>query len=223
MTGVLGVLVSNGAGAAPTFVAAGAGGYEAPVAGTLQVPYPASIIAGQFLVLHVVSQDASASITTPSGWTLITDSAALVGGTLSAVYWKKAAGTESGNLDVTLTGGTRCGGRIYQFSRGSGVEAAGTIAETASDSDITIQNVTTLGNRRLACQCLWVQNNTTMADITGESGANYAEAVAEYSNTGLTLGLQTAVVNTPTAITGGTCVIGTATSNKIAHGFAIKS
>jgi len=205
----------------PAFIAAGAGGYEAPVSGTLQVPYPASIIAGQFLLLHVVAQDASPTISTPSGWTLI-DSNSSVGGTLSSVFYKRASGSESGNLDVTVTAGTRCGGRIYQFTRGTGTEATGSTAETASDSDITIQNVTTLGKLRLACQCLWVQNNTTMADISGESGANYTEAVAEYSNTGLTIGLQTAAVTSATAITGGTCAIGAATSNKIAHGFAIK-
>jgi len=221
MTGISIALMAAGVGAMPAFIDAGTGGYEAPVSGTLQVPYPATVVAGNFLLMHVVAQDAAAAITTPAGWTLI-DTYSSIASTLSNVFWKRADGTETGNVDITTTAGIRCGGRIYRFTRGSGVEAAASTGETGSDSDITIQNVTTLGSRRLACQCLWIQNNTTMANITGESGADYTEATAEFGNTGFTIGLQTAQVATAAAITGGTCTIGAATTNKIAHGFAIK-
>lgn len=224
MSGALALLMAAGSLQQVAFIDAGTGGYEAPVSGTLQVPYPATVAAGNFLVAHIVAQDGSAAITGPAGWTLIGSNSS-VGATLSNLYYKIADGTESGNLDVTVTAGIRCGGRIYRFNRGTGVEAHGTTQEIASDTTQPVVDVTTLGVKRLACQAMWCQPTTTVtiANITGESGADYTEAVAEFNGTAnLMLSLQIATCAAISVITGGSATLGSAETNKITHGFAIK-
>lgn len=215
-------MMGGGAKRAPTFLDAGAGAIEIPISGTFQLPYMGTVATLNFLVAHVVAQGAAApAITTPAGWTLFNSSPQVaLTTTLSRLFWKLATGSESGNLDITATADIRISGRMYRFSRGSGVEAAAAVEEAASDTSQPVVNVTTLGVNRIACQALWCQGVVTMADITGESGANYAEAVAEFSST-VTHGLQTAAVPSPTAITGGSCTLGSAVTNKISHGFAI--
>lgn len=224
MSGALQLLMASGSKAQVTFIDAGAGGYEAPVVGSLQIPFMGTIAAGNFLVAHVIAQGAAADITTPSGWTLFSTNTG-IGSTVSKLFYKAASGSESGNLDVTLVAATRCGGRIYRFNRGTGVEAEGNTQESSSDTSQPVVNVTTLGPKRLACQAMWVQPATTqtIGSITGESGADYTEAVAEYNGTaGLMLSLQIATCSAISAITGGSATLGGAETNKITHGFAIK-
>ena len=64
-------------------------------AGTVQslatsaaVPYPASIVAGNLLLLHVASADGTITSATPSGWTQLTGSPFAGGGVTQArVYY----------------------------------------------------------------------------------------------------------------------------------------
>ena len=215
----------SGAPPAPTFLSAGTGGSEAPVSGTLQVPYPATVAANNFLLLHVVAKDSGGpAITTPSGWTSF--SARVSSDTLlsSALYWKLAAGTETGNLDVTVTADTVAAGRIYRFSSGSGVEAAGSAVTDASGTGMSAVNVTTLGSDRLAIQCFFAKVNTTIGNISGETNADYTEAVAEYASaTGpVIFSCQAAAVASATAITGGSATLASAGTYRVRHGFAIK-
>jgi hypothetical protein len=206
-----------------TFGAAGTGAAElssTPIA----VPFPTGIAAGHFLLLHVaVTGSGLVTITTPAGWTLI-DSRADAGASFrSAVFWKSATGSESGNQDVTYAADGVAIGRMYRFSHGSGVEAAsGSVDETA-DTTVSAVNVTTTVDLAMAVQCFFHGANTTIGAITGESGADYTEAVAEFASATASalLSCQVAQVATATAITGGSATAG-ASGAHIMHGFAIK-
>lgn len=93
-------------------VSVAAVGAAGTVAGTgtplhLFVPYPTGLTSSQIMILAVTTGDAGTlTVTTPTGWALI-DQTPGPGGTAEAVslYWKRALGSESGNLDVSVAGG----------------------------------------------------------------------------------------------------------------------
>jgi len=208
----------------PSFRAAGAGNVEAPISGTLQVAYPSGITAGQFLLLHVVAQDPTTpAITTPSGWTLIDGRFSTDLTTRSACYWKLASGSESGNLDITATASTFAAGRIYAFNGGNGVEAASGALTDATGTAMLAVNVTTTAEKRRAVQVMFANGNTTIGDLSGETGTDYTEAVAEYASaTGpVIFSLQTGSVPSATAISGGSATLGATSTYRARHGFAI--
>lgn len=191
----------------------------------IPVPYPSGISAGDFLLLHVVASNAIAAptITTPSGgWALI-DSRSDTGlHKRSSIFWKTADGSETGSLDVSFGGSTNAIGRMYRFSHGSGVEAAsGAFDTTGSNAFANVVSVTTTVAKALAVQCIWALQNTTVAAITGESGGDYTEAVAEFNDATLgVLSLQTAEMASAGLISGGTAALGV-NSIDVVHGFAI--
>lgn len=205
-----------------TFLDAGSGAIEVPVSGTFQVPFPATVAAGNFLVLHIYLQDTTApAVTTPSGWTAITSE---TGSVLQGhTFYKIATGAESGNLDVTCTADTFVAGRIYRFSHGSGVEGAASARLNPSNATMTCVAVTTLGVLRCAVQLFGANVNTTIGSVTGETNADYTEAVAEYATASgpVIISCQTASIAAAVAITGGTATLGTAGAFRIRHGFAI--
>lgn len=209
----------------PLFLDAGTGAVEAPVSGTLQVPFPATVAKGNFLLLHVVARDTvGPGVTTPSGWTATASRDSTDGFARSSSFWKVADGTETGNLDVTCTADTHVTGRMYRFSHGSGVEAAAGANTDASDVGLTAVDVTTLGLARIAVQLFYAEVNTTVGNIAGESNADYTELVAEYSSaTGpVILSAQGAAVETVVAITGGAATLASAGAYRIRLGLAIK-
>lgn len=210
--------------AAPTFLSAGTGGQEKPLSGTMQVPYPATVAAGNFLLLQVYASDSGQgpSVTTPSGWTLIKNQTGATPGAMHASY-KIATGSESGNLDVTVSAADAfAAGRIYRFSGGLSFEAAGSAITTASATAMTCVDLTTLGAQRLAVQLFGATVNTTIGNISGETNADYTEAVAEYADTGpVTLSCQIATIAAAIAISGGSATLGAAGTDRVRIGFAI--
>ena len=102
--------------AAPAYAGAGAAANAA--AGSINVPYPASIAANDILLLHVLTKD-NVEINTPSGWSQDgTNGARNQGSTIrSEWFWKRADGTETGNLSVSKASGTTLlFGRMYRFT-----------------------------------------------------------------------------------------------------------
>lgn len=102
------------------FVSAGAGAVGST---SLAVPHPASIVAGNLLVLHVVNKYPNNAPTTPTGWTLRHREAGGAGASgidtgnvYASIYTKEADGTETGNLTVTITSGNSAMGRMRQYS-----------------------------------------------------------------------------------------------------------
>jgi hypothetical protein len=112
------------------------------------VPYPATISAGDVMVLGIGTSSAnSAAISTPSGWTLIRQSSS-TGNTLLpsiAAYVTVATGSETGNLTVT-SGSIVIAAQILAFS---GVDqttpqdvTAGFVDQTALQTNMDIPAIT---------------------------------------------------------------------------------
>lgn len=107
------------------------GSAGASVSGTtsVSVPYPASISAGDLLVLGVANKYPNNGPTTPTGWRLLSNcqgsggqgaSGADTGSTYATIFVKEADGTESGNLSVTITSGNSAVGAMVRYTKGAG-------------------------------------------------------------------------------------------------------
>ena len=200
---------------------AGGTGTQTSGAGVIAPSYPASITGGMLLLLLVKVKDAGvAAITTPSGWTLITSSS-VASTNLFKAFYKVADGTESGTLSVTVTDSAYAVARIYRFSNGTGVEAANSNNSAGSSTTCSNVNVTTTLTLEMACQCYsWEGTATTIGNSSGESGADYTEAVAVYASATAGLDLQTATCAAASTITGGSATLGAAKTNHENIGFA---
>lgn len=207
--------------AVPVFEGAGTGATTTGT--TLNVPFPASISAGDYLILHTVVREPSYNVSgTPSGFTLIDDETEVV--LLHAfVYGKVATGSETGNLTVSWDSGGGVGriGRIYRFS---GVDAGSyeglAVATDSGSTTCSDVGVTTTGADRLALNLVAYGQATTSASFTGETGGDWTEATAEYTGSSLGLQLQTAGMASSGTINGGSMTLGTS-SRQVVHGLAL--
>lgn len=205
-------------------VAFGAIGSGAASTNGVSVPYPSGITAGMGLFLIVRAKDATtAAITTPSGWALI-DSAAVSTAFLDAVYFKVATGSESGSLAVVSTSSVYTEGIMWRTSNIVSATEAATHANAASSSTVAaVLNVTTTSVLELAVQTQIAEGaSTTLADITGETGTDYAKATAVYAGTNILIGIQVGTVAAATAISGGSSAWGAARANRATIAYAIK-
>lgn len=109
-------------------IAFGTAGAAATGSTSLAVPYPASIAAGDLLVLCVGNKYPTNGPTTPTGFTAPagyqtsggSGAAGIDTGTVySSVYYKVATGSESGNLTVTITSGNSSVGRMFRYTKAS--------------------------------------------------------------------------------------------------------
>lgn len=103
--------------ALPTFVAVST---VVATSTTAVCTYPAGFAANDLLVM-LVSSD-SASINTPSGWTK-SGATSTGGGTSVAVFKKTAAGSETGSVTATITGGTKGIATMAAYRPAAGVSA----------------------------------------------------------------------------------------------------
>lgn len=203
-----------------TFISAGAGSTGA-------VAYPSSIAVGDVIILHQVAGDTGGAptINTPSGFTAVTSTTASLYS--SRVFRKIADGTETGSVTASITGDdVGRAGRMYRFSQGAGTESASSAAAATSATAMDAVNVTSTVDLALACQCFAATVNSTIGAISGESGGDYTEAVAEYavtSGTGFCLSLQIATLAAAGSITGGSATLGASASARMRHGFVIHS
>lgn len=203
-----------------TFGAAGAG--AATTTGTLSLPYPSGIVAGSFLAINTYVIGSSEH-GTPSGWTRVPQSLA-ESVTIHEAYYRRADGSETGSLNITITGDGDAFGRMYRFSHGIGIEANGDFRTIDGDTTVEAINITTLGPKRMAVQLMTVEVNTTIGAITGESGADYTEAVAEFTGNSpgtFCMSCQVAQVASASAITGGSATLGADANIQNVIGFAI--
>lgn len=107
-------------------IAFGSSGASAAGSTSLAVPYPASISAGQLLLLHIVNKYPSNTPDTPAGFALLAQASGGAGsagadsGTVySTVYYRYATGTESGNITVNIPSGNAALGRCHRYTSGA--------------------------------------------------------------------------------------------------------
>jgi len=195
--------------AAPVYSSAGAGTSVA-LDTTLSVAYPATVAAGDLLLLHVMLRESGHTVTTPTGWDVLASDIDNTFSIICTLFGKIAAGTETGSLAVDVGGGAApYGARIYKIT---GNQTTAGYTEGVSNSGIgdasatvTDAGVTTTGVDRLALNFVAVNGTAGLSSFTGETGGDWTEAVAEYTDAtnGIQLQLQTATIASAGTINGG--------------------
>lgn len=177
-----------------TYQSAGALNYQ--TTSSFAVAHPASIVAGDYLVLFVGQKPDTASVTTPSGWTLLNTTSGGTGTTgvdtgptRITAYGKVAVGGETGNLTVAHTGMNVGWAQMYRFTKTTG--DWGTFAAGGSDSTAgAAWSVSvTAANGSVAGGDFLIVGSANPTDVDTQPQFS-AQAV---SATGLTMGTMTAI------------------------------
>jgi len=169
-----------------TYVSSGAG--SASITTTCTPGYPSTLTAGNLLLGEVMILDTATAPSSFNGFT------ALLGPYTSGtdarvwIYYKYSDGTESGTATVSRASGTTgFFARIHNFryvhqTIGSAYEAVNWVSE-GSVSTILDRGVTTTGTKELAINFVYNGEDTnTYVSFTSESGGDWTEVVAQYSN-----------------------------------------
>lgn len=206
-------------GTAPAYSSAGAAVVDATITTTVQPAKPATVNAGDLLVLQVLARNTNndgAGPASVTGFTPFAGNTYGANGANQALYWRIAgAGEATQTVNVTCTGGTTADlvmARIYRFTAADGfastpIEAVNSTSGTTTS--LGAPTITPLGaNRRLVCFGAIGSSDAAIGSMTGESGgadANWTEAVTGNTTTGGdgTLNVQTSPCANGDAITGG--------------------
>lgn len=170
--------------AAPAYVSnGGIGATDAST--TVAVPFPASIASGDILLLQLVSGNNSVDHQTPSGFSSICTQIAQSTNASFSWWWKRADGTESGNLTCSRTSST------LQFSgvmsRWTGAIASGTPYNVVTPATVgrsttcTSSAITPTYDAASVICMIQVEDNVSIAQL---SGGNYVERFEVTSATG---------------------------------------
>jgi hypothetical protein len=172
MSGVL----YKGIGTAPASLT------QAP-ASTCVVPYPTGIVAGDTLVL-CVADSAPTTVSTPSGWTSAKTALSVNGDLSSYVFVKNAAGTETGNLTVSMGASSVAIGVMLRYSGGPGTSNAAAFGGTASATQNTGTSSPAAGTLSTAPAAVdQVVRFYTASQITQSSSGTITAAVPGNWNT----------------------------------------
>lgn len=188
-----------------TFKSQGAGAYTEVSGASLAPACPASVDAGDILVLHAHYEGVLTAPSTPAGWELLYGPCrvGLIGDAQHWAFGKIADGSEDGAaVDLGSPAVvTQRGARIYSF----GGRLSGTIRDlvvgftnTAHATDPQMPTVRTTKAGALAVALVTQHDNNALAAAGAVTGGTWAEPVAEFVNSGapgMVLQLQTA---TPT-------------------------
>ncbi|MHC4686729.1 MAG: hypothetical protein ACYTEW_20825 [Planctomycetota bacterium] len=184
---------------------------------TLAVPYPATINSGDLLILHIGGLPAGND---PSGWTKYsntTDSP-----WRSALYWKVATGSESG--DETLTGlnsGAVYMARIWRVTGGNNV--ADEAVSFAASKDVGHPSITTSNSDSLVLMYTGINDDETAVSFTGETGGDLTLTAQDTTalDTDYHISLQEVDLASTGTIAGGTWSYAGATETWLTRGIAV--
>lgn len=199
--------------AAPAFAAAGAGASTETSGAAHNVPCPATVNAGELLIAHLVYEGTTVAPSDPSGWTALGGSPFGTANPRVWIYGRIADGSEGGtNINFGSPANTNSRhGRIYSFSSVRSDTVANVVGafntENGSVAQIDDVGVTTIEADSLAVNCIGVMDDNAVVSFTGESGGDWTEALAEYTNTATTpdicIQLQTATMAAAGTVNGG--------------------
>jgi len=182
-------------------------GVTTAAVGSLTPTYPSTgLAAGDTFWLHVTARNQTTTVTTPSGWTLVTGPDNVATTARSYIFAKIAAGSESGTITVAFGADAAVckAARIYRF-RGGGIVPQSTVLLSGSDATIEAPTLTATTPNALALAFVSEDSNRSVSSWTGETGGDWTEAVSEFlTAAGLAgaLQLQTASLSS-TTISGG--------------------
>lgn len=196
----------------PAFSNAGNGNATTST-GTIAPPFPAVVVADQWALLQVVVRNGTTTPDTPTGWTLMYGPDA--SGSTTSRQWlyhldTLTAGTEDSStvtISFSSDAAVSKAARIYTFDTPySATSFEAGAATSGTGTQVSMPTVATTGNERLAIACITVADNNTIDSSSGESGGDWQEAAAEYTDsgdTGVCLQIQTAAMATGGTISGG--------------------
>jgi hypothetical protein len=196
-----------------TYKSAGAGASSEASGAAVSPASPATVDAGDILIIHAYYEGTVTTPSTPSGFTLLHGPETIE--TTIGRHWifgKIADGTEDGAANALGTAAvtTMRSGRCYSFSG----RVSGTItdlvlgfAHLSHATDPAMPSVTTTVAGARAVACIAQNDNNTTGDATGATGGTWTEAVAEYVaalTPGLVLQMQTCIpTGDPGTVSGG--------------------
>ncbi len=125
----------------PTFVAADTAGGYPPNGGTLDLPVPPGVSAGDVLIAQVAYNAVAGSTITPvAGWNVIDVEENLTHPIMQGLYWRVATASEPAQYSFTLTSGKAdtASGAIAAYS---GVDTGNPIDDFAGQSNGTSTNL----------------------------------------------------------------------------------
>lgn len=197
-----------------TYKSQGAGAYTEASGGALSPLCPATVDAGDILILHTHYEGVVTTPSTPAGWTLLYGpcNVGLIPDGRHWVFGRIADGSEDGAAAALGTPAvtTQRGARIYSFAgRVSGTiqELVTCLTNTAHATDPQMPTVRTTKAGALAVALVTQHDNNAIAAAGAVTGGTWAEAVAEFVQSGtpgMNLQIQTATpTGDPGTIQGG--------------------
>ncbi len=183
---------------------------------TIDVSYNSTINADDILIIVLINFQ-NITFQTPSGWTLIS---ADNGTRSSAAFWKRATGSESGNVTCTADSSSALiTGQMYRFSgcidTGTPYESNVPTAETGTNAPI-IPELTTTAAARLAVGIFAITD-----DLRDPSGlTDYTEQYVKDDEDSTTFVVNTQEIPTATTVPSDTASIA-ATENWYTYAFAL--
>lgn len=202
-------------------IAFGTAGTAAVGTTSLAVPHPASIAAGDMLVLVIANKYPTNGPSTPAGWSTFITNAQQSGGSGTAgidvgsvyvtVFTKEAVGGETGNLTVTVTSGNASIGRMFRYTKGASMvwnlAACGGADNTAGTAWSVTGNANpgiTAGDMVLACSAINTDGYTYSAQAIAATGITAWGTVTERQDSGTTQGQDCGMVVSEHPVTTGT-------------------
>jgi hypothetical protein len=184
---------------APVFVNTGAVSQQANPATALTPSLPASLVAGNFLLLIVAVRGSSANCTTPTGWTEIAAAVETTNDFTFKVYGRfvpNPTGSMSAPSISWTGGGTDFAlSRIAQYTNPAGHSVISAMVELVSpvargvDASLELPHITAGGTDRRAVQCTSVRGANAAHNAPTIPGNLYAlDHSSHYGAATLTLG-----------------------------------
>jgi len=188
----------------------GQGALASVTSGNLAVGYPADVLANDILFIQVF-HSFSLSLTTPSGWTLITEKS-FTSGEDFYVFWKRAAGGETGTVSITNSYSEELKGVMCKFTN---CKITGTPYENYDNGNSQTYNSTisyslgnSSGNKRTAVIIVISDDDLTFTDTS----TGYVKKLDEKSAGTFDIGLRLFTQNIATSATNDGTVSGNFTS-----------
>ena len=185
---------------------------------TGSVAFPTGILKGELLVLYAGNRPSASTFATPAGWTLMATAtggagaeAADTGIMRGTVFTKEADGTETGNLTVTITGGTSIGAKILRYTKTTGKVWDVAIATGADNTAGTSWSATaasnpgvTAGDILLICSCSSTDTATVTVPVVTQTGVTAFGAATVRDTTAVGTGNDQRVIIVEFPVTTGT-------------------
>lgn len=183
------------------------------------IPYPASIAAGDLLIVCLANKYPTNGPSTPAGWTLPTNGQVSggdgggpgvdVGDVYATIFVKEADGSETGNLSITVTSGNSSSGVMARYTKGSGAwsYAATNGVDSSGDTSWSITGGADpgveSGDMLVTCTAINTESSAESAHSMSQTGITFGAANERFDN-GTTFGDDVGVTTSDHVVSSGT-------------------